>query len=386
MPSNQLLAATPPMGWNSWNMFGSKVNEDAVRATADTLVSSGMKELGYNYVVIDDCWSVKAGRDGNDDLVPDPERFPSGMRALGDYVHSLGLKFGMYSDAAERTCAGYPASYGHEEQDAALFASYGVDFLKYDYCNAPEDQASAIDRYTRMGKALKGCGREILFSLCEWGNRSPHLWGPQVGGSMWRVSGDIFDSWVNVWNAQGSWYGLGIDTSFGIASTVAEYGGPGGWNDLDMLIVGLKGKGHIAGVGLSNIEYATHMTLWVIACSPLMIGCDIRNMDEHATKLLTNPEVLAINQDPLGIPGRRARKRGPHEVWRKPLSDGSIAVAIFNRDSTGADITVKSSDIGLLDTPKVAQDLWLRKEVGEFTDKLILRVQPHESILLKVRG
>ncbi|HXQ37504.1 MAG TPA: glycoside hydrolase family 27 protein, partial [Anaerolineales bacterium] len=210
------LASTPPMGWNSWNTFGYNVNEAVVRETADALVSSGLKDYGYNYIVIDDCWSVREGRDSNGDLIPDPEKFPNGIKALADYVHNLGFKIGIYSDAAEETCAGYPGSLGFEEQDAKLWASWEIDFLKYDYCHAPLfDQAIAIERYTRMGEALRSSGREFLFSLCEWGNQSPHLWGRKAGGHMWRVSGDVYDSWINI--NLGSWQSMGIDVSIDVA-------------------------------------------------------------------------------------------------------------------------------------------------------------------------
>jgi alpha-galactosidase len=378
------LAATPPMGWNSWNMFGSSIHEDNIRGTADALISSGLKDCGYEYIVIDDCWSVKAGRDRDGNLVADPEKFPSGIKALADYVHDLGFKLGMYSDAAELTCAGYPASLGFEEQDAALWASWGVDFLKYDYCSAPTDQETAMARYARMGEALRGTGREILYSLCEWGGRSPHLWGQSVGGHMWRVSGDVFDSWINIWMPTWNTYGIGVDVSLDIADRLHEYGGPGRWNDLDMLVVGLKGKGHISGGGMSLLEYQTHMSLWCLACSPLMIGCDVRAMDAETAGLLMNREVLAVNQDPLGIPGRRVKQTGPLEVWRKPLADGSVAVALINRGSLGADITFHASDIGLLDTSKLARDLWTEKDIADFTWDLTQRVEPHQTLLLKV--
>lgn len=379
------LAATPPMGWNSWNMFGNAINETAIRETADAIVSSGLKECGYQYVVIDDCWSQKGGRDRNGDLVPDPAKFPSGMRALADYVHNLGLKIGIYSDAADLTCASYPGSYNFEEQDAQLWASWGFDFLKYDYCNAPTDQATAMDRYARMGEALRKTGREFLFSLCEWGGRSPHLWGRDVGGHMWRVSGDVFDSWVNIWVPHGSgYYGIGIDVSLDIADDLHEYGGPGGWNDLDMLVVGLKGKGQISGGGLSFIEYQTHMSMWCMACSPLMIGCDVRALDQETTALLMNREVLSVNQDALGKPARRVKRFGQCEVWKKLLGDGSVAVALINRGSTGSDVTLRSGDIGLLDEPKLVRHLWAQADIAEFKESLIQRVQPHETILLKI--
>ncbi len=378
------LAATPPMGWNSWNMFGSKIHETNVRETADAIVSSGLRDCGYGYVVIDDCWSKKSGRDSDGNLAADPEKFPSGMKALTDYVHGKGLKIGIYSDAADKTCAGYPGSHGFEEQDAKLWASWGFDFLKYDYCNAPTDQASAIERYSRMGEALRKTGREFLFSLCEWGGRAPHLWGKKVGGSMWRVSGDVFDSWVNIWVAPYKYYGIGVDFSIDIAADLAEYGGPGRWNDLDMLIVGLKGKGQIHGGGLSFIEYQTHMSLWCMACSPLMIGCDVRNMDKDTTSLLTNREVIAINQDRLGIPARRVKSVNHCETWKKPLADGSLAVALINRGYSGQDVLLKASDVGLLDTPKTARNLWAGEDLPSFGEQMTQRVQPHETILLKI--
>jgi alpha-galactosidase len=380
--SAQSLASTPPMGWNSWNTFGHSINESVVRETADALVSTGLKDHGYEYVVIDDCWSVKDKRDGNGDLIPDPEKFPNGIRALAEYIHSKGLKIGIYSDAAEQTCAGFPGSYGFEEQDAQLWASWDIDFLKYDYCHAPLDQATAIDRYARMGEALRKTDREFLYSLCEWGGRSPHLWGRDVGGHMWRVSGDVYDSWVNIWMK--TWYAIGIDVSIDIAAEVQEYGGPGGWNDLDMLVVGLKGKGQIAGTGMSFLEYQTHMSLWCMACSPLMIGCDIRKLDSETASLLMNPEVLAVNQDALGIPAKRVKQDGTCEIWTKRLADESVAVSVINRGSRPEDVSVRARDIGLLDTPKLARNLWAQEDVADFTTELTQRVQAHETVLLKI--
>jgi alpha-galactosidase len=380
--SAQSLASTSPMGWNSWNTFGPSINESVVRETADALVSNGLKDHGYEYVVIDDCWSVKDKRDGNGDLIPDPEKFPNGIRALAEYIHSKGLKIGIYSDAAEQTCAGFPGSYGFEEQDAQLWASWDIDFLKYDYCHAPLDQATAIDRYARMGEALRKTDREFLYSLCEWGGRSPHLWGRDVGGHMWRVSGDVYDSWVNIWMK--TWYAIGIDVSIDIAAEVQEYGGPGGWNDLDMLVVGLKGKGQIAGTGMSFLEYQTHMSLWCMACSPLMIGCDIRKLDSETASLLMNPEVLAVNQDALGIPAKRVKQDGTCEIWTKRLADESVAVSVINRGSRPEDVSVRARDIGLLDTPKLARNLWAQEDVADFTTELTQRVQAHETVLLKI--
>jgi alpha-galactosidase len=378
------LSVTPPMGWNSWNMFGHEISETAIRETADALVASGLRDCGYEYIVIDDCWSRKESRDSNGDLVPDPQRFPNGIKALVDYVNDRGFKLGIYSDAADRTCGGYIGSYDFEDQDAQLWASWGIDFLKYDYCNAPEDQAEAIERYTRMGKALRKTGRDFLYSICEWGSRHPHLWAREVGGHMWRVSGDVFDSWINIWVASHDYYGVGVDTSIDIAAGLYEYGGNCGWNDLDMLVVGLKGKGQISGHGMSFEEYQTHMSLWCIACSPLMIGCDVRNLDKKSAMLLMNREVLAVNQDKAGIPGRRVRQYNNLEIWKKPLLDGSVAVALINRGSTGEEITLNASDTGMLDKPKVVRDLWAHQDIADFKEKLIRRVQPHQTLLLKV--
>jgi alpha-galactosidase len=378
------LASVPPMGWNSWNTFGHDINETVVRETADALVSSGLRDHGYEYIVIDDCWSVKERRDSSGDLIPDPEKFPNGMKALADYVHSKGFKFGIYSDAAEKTCANFPGSYGFEEQDAQLWASWEVDFLKYDYCHAPKEQAAAIERYARMGEALRNTGRQFLYSLCEWGGRAPHLWGRKVGGHMWRVSGDVHDTWEN-FRMNGS-YGMGLDALMDIAHEVHEYGGPGGWNDLDMLIVGLKGKGQskIAGTGLSFLEYQTQMSLWSVACSPLMIGCDVRQLDSDTASLLMNREVLDVNQDPLGIPARRVKQIGQCEIWTKRLADTSVAVSVINRGSRPEDVTVQARDIGMLDTPKLARNLWMQQDTADFRTELVQRVQAHETVLWKV--
>jgi alpha-galactosidase len=289
---------------------------------------------------------------------------------------------GIYSDAADKTCGGYPGSYGFEEQDANLWASWDIDFLKYDYCNAPQDQTEAIDRYARMGEALRKTGRDILYSLCEWGNQASYLWGRKVGGHMWRVSGDVYDTWVNIWLQ--TWYAVGVDVSIDIADEVHSFGGPGGWNDLDMLVVGLKGKGQIAGTGMSFTEYQTHMSVWCMAASPLMIGCDVRQLDSESASLLMNREVLAVNQDSLGVPGRRVRRVGPCEIWSKPLADGSVAVALINRGSRPEDVKLQARDIGLLDTPKLARNLWAGEDVADFKSDLTQRVHPHETVLLKV--
>lgn len=361
------------MGWNSWNMFGSSIHESLIRETADAMVTSGLKDCGYEYIVIDDCWSQKDGRDQHGNLVPDPTKFPSGMKALADFVHSRGLKIGIYSDAAELTCAGYIGSYGFEEQDAQLWAAWGIDFLKYDYCHAPDDQASAIQRYARMGAALQRTGHRFLFSLCEWGGRSPQLWGRNVGGQMWRVSRDVVDRWVDI--------EMGLD----IAANLHDCGGPGGWNDLDMLVVGLNGNGQVPGEGMSWTEYQTHMSIWCMACSPLMIGCDVRTLDRETVALLMNREVLAVNQDRLGRPAQRVRQFDHCEIWKKVLADGAIAVALVNRGPSDRNITLKASDVGLLNGPKHLRNLWIQQDIADdFTHELTQCVQSHETILLRI--
>ncbi|MCX7799741.1 MAG: glycoside hydrolase family 27 protein [Fimbriimonadales bacterium] len=376
------LAATPPMGWNSWNTFGEKVDAKVVCETADAMVRLGMRELGYEYVVIDDCWSDKRGRDSNGDLVPDPERFPDGIKAVADHVHSRGLKFGIYSDAANLTCAKWPGSFEHEEQDAALFASWGVDFLKYDYCHAPEDQASAIDRYRRMGDALRGCGREILFSICEWGGRAPWLWGRSVGGHMWRATGDVVDAW---YEKDLIWGGLTINAAIDHAVAIGDYTGPGGWNDFDMLVVGIRGQGHTGKGNCSDIDYRTQMSMWCLFASPLMAGCDLRSVDAVSAETMLNPEVIAVDQDPLGKAAKRVSQNGPLEVWQRPLADGSFAVGLLNRGEEESEITLRWHHLGVLDsTPALVRDLWKRQDVGEFREKASATVRPHETVLWKV--
>lgn len=378
-----LLAATPPMGWNSWNSFGSKVSEKVVKETADVIASSGLRDLGYRYVVIDDCWSMKE-RGPKGELVPDPERFPNGIKPLCDHVHSRGLMLGIYSDAAELTCANYPGSFGFEERDAELWASWGIDLLKYDYCHAPGDQGTAIERYRRMGGALQKTGRRFFYSLCEWGGRRPHLWGRSVGGHAWRITGDVMDSWTD-FTVSETWVGVGIESAIEIAASLTGYSGPGGWNDLDMLVVGLKGRGPVHGDGATDNEYRTQFSMWSALCSPLMIGCDVRNLDEKTRKLLSNPEVIALNQDPLGRPAARIRQSGFLEIWKKPLADGSFALALLNKGSTVLDFKLHKGDFGLLDSFKgVARDLWEHRDVSEISPYLEGRVQPHDTRLFKI--
>ncbi len=377
-----MLAATPPMGWNSWTMFGATIDARIARETADAFVESGLKEAGYQYIVIDDHWHGGRGSDGR--LFPDPKKFPDGMKAVADYVHSLGLKFGIYSDCGPLTCGGRPASQDHEEVDAQTFADWGVDFLKYDWCHAEDTRDNAEYRYKRMSEALKATGREIVFSICEWGHHRPWLWGARVGGHLWRTTGDIGDSWYNV---IAKWGGVlyGIDSiGFEQQRGLESYAGPGHWNDTDMLVVGLHGKSkEITGAGCTDTEYRTHFSLWCLLAAPLMIGCDVRQMDPVTKEILTNRDAIALDQDSLGRQGSRVSRNGFCELWKKHLADGEIGVGIFNRGDDRRTIPAHWSDLEI-NGKYQARDLWLHTELGEFEQCFNADVEPHDCVLLKL--
>jgi alpha-galactosidase len=330
------LARTPQMGWNDWNTFGCNVSDGLIRQTADVMVSSGMAAAGYTYVNIDDCWSTR-NRNSNGDLVPDPQKFPNGIKAVADYVHSKGLKLGIYSSAGTTTCAGYPASLGHERQDAALWASWGIDYLKYDNCGDHQGK-NGQQRYAAMRDALAATGRPILFSLCNWGQESVWTWGMQTGNS-WRTTGDIqanFSSVMGILDQQ-----VGLDA----------YSGPGGWNDPDMLEVG-NGS-------LSGTEGRAHFSLWALLNAPLIAGNDIRSMSAETRSILTNTEVIAVNQDWGGRQGHKISDNGNLEVWRKPMSDGSVAVVLLNRGGGTATVSTTTSALGLGPASSYSvRDLW----------------------------
>jgi alpha-galactosidase len=376
----QKLAMTPPMGWNSWNSFGKNVNEQVIRETADAMASSGLKDVGFTYIVIDDIWH--GGRDSKGMLYPDPKRFPSGMKALADYVHSKGLKFGIYSDAGDKTCAGMPGSFGYEEKDAKLFASWDIDFLKYDYCYCPDietrdnDYKKAIARYKKMGDALKATGRPIVFSICEWGPRAPWLWGREVGGQMWRCTYDVHDMWDAPRNGDGS---IGILTSIDVVSNLRRFAGPGGWNDPDMLIIGLNNTGFIKGGGCNDIEYRTQMSMWCMLAAPLMLGCDIRNMNESTKTILLNKDIIDIDQDTLGNQGYRVMRNDCIEAWKKPLTGNRVAIAFLNRGSTDKIITAYWKDLELDPAAKYsAYDVWKHTSLGQADGSLSAELKPHE--------
>ena len=375
-PPSKGLALTPPMGWNTWNKFGCNVSEDLVKGAADAMVSSGMKDAGYEYIVIDDCWQVKRDEKGN--IVPYPDRFPNGIKAVADYVHSKGLKFGIYSDSGTKTCGGKPGGLGHEYQDAISYASWGVDYLKYDWCNTlPGQDAKAS--YKNIRQALDGSGRPIVLSICEWGSHQPWLWGEEVGGNLWRTTGDIQDRWAG----QKEW-APGVCCNNGVLAIVDQneplysHAGPGHWNDPDMLEVGNG--------GMNNPEYRSHFSLWAIMAAPLMAGNDIRNMTTEIREILTNKEVIAVDQDPLGQQGRRVAKNGDLEVWSKQLQDGSRAVLLLNRGASEEMISATWEQIGYPEHLGASvRDLWAHKDLGKFTGKFSAPVESHGVVVVSVK-
>ncbi|HYG99504.1 MAG TPA: alpha-galactosidase [Terriglobales bacterium] len=366
-PNN--LALTPPMGWNSWNKFGCKVSEELIKQMADAMVSSGMKDAGYEYVVIDDCWQVDRDKDGN--IIADAKLFPSGMKALADYVHSKGLKFGIYSDAGTKTCQGRPGSRGYEFQDARQYAAWGVDYLKFDWCHTSTQDAKSS--YTLMSDALKASGRPIVFSICEWGLSKPWLWAGSVG-NLWRTTPDIRD----MWEGKLDWGGLGVVNIVDLQDGLESYAGPGHWNDPDMLEVG-NGR-------MTNTEYRSHFSLWAMLAAPLMAGNDLRTMTPETKEILTNKEVIAVDQDKLGRQGRRVRKDGDLEVWAKQLVDGSRAVVLFNRSKEQKQITANWEDLGYpAHLSAAVRDLWQHKELGKFNGKFSATVEPHGVVMVTVK-
>lgn len=363
------LAPTPPMGWNSWNRFACDINETLIREMADALVSSGMKEVGYEYIVVDDCWQVARDQVGN--IVADPNRFPSGIKALADYVHARGLKFGLYSCAGRETCQKRPGSRGHEFQDARQYAAWGVDYVKYDWCNHGFQNARAS--YETMAEALMSTGRPIIFSICEWGENQPWKWG-RVVGHLWRTTGDIVDCY-DCTEMGGSHLGwtLILDKQAGLG----RYAGPGAWNDPDMLQVGNG--------GMNAMECRAHFSMWCMLSAPLMAGNDLRNMGQETRKTLTNVEAIAINQDRLGKQAKRVRDDGDQEVWFKPLADGHRAVALLNRSTKTARITVSWPEIGLKSEQQVhVRDLWTFKDKSDVKGQYTAQVPGHDVVLLRL--
>ena len=376
------LARTPPMGWNSWNKFACDgLNEKVVRQTADTIVSNGMKDAGYVYVNLDDCWqtpitATSTGRDENGNIVADATRFPSGIKALADYVHSKGLKLGIYSDVGTLTCAKRPGSIGHEYQDAMQYAKWGIDYLKEDWCSTLPTQ-SAESSYTLMRNALAEAtaktGRPILFSLCEWGSNKPWLWAGPVG-NMWRATGDIQDCW----DCKKTWGGNGVVQIIDQLDPIYSYAGPGHWNDPDMLEVGNG--------GMTTEEYRSHFSMWALLAAPLLAGNDIANMSADTRSILLNKEVIAIDQDPLGIQGHRVKREGALEVWSKQLADGGRAVILLNRGASAAKVSASWDDIGYPSTLEASvRDLWAGKDLGKLSGTYSAEVPSHGVVMLRVK-
>ncbi len=356
------LALSPPMGWNSWNYFENSVSEKIIMEIADAMASNGMKDAGYQHIIIDDFWV--GGRDNRNRLYPDPVRFPSGIKQLADYVHSKGLKLGIYSDAAEYTCGGVTASLGFEEIDAKTFAEWGIDYLKYDYCHAPKDVETAFLRYKKMGDALKNSERQIVYAICEWGQRQPWLWAKAAGGHLWRTTWDSRDTW------QSNDADLtGIMEIYEQQKGIARYAGPGGWNDPDMLMTGLYGKGRSSSVdhrfkGCSFIEYRTHFALWGMLAAPLILNADIRQLDNETLKLITNPYIIAINQDEMGKQAEVIIEDNGIEVLLKPLSKKRWAICVFNKNDQNRNFKFDlKNDLNRFEPYKVF-DVWPQKHRG----------------------
>jgi alpha-galactosidase len=357
------LARTPQMGFNNWNLThcGSQFNEAFVKGIADTLVSTGLKDAGYQYVNLDDCWA-QSSRDAKGNLVPDKTRFPHGIKAVADYVHSKGLKFGLYSSAGTKTCnsAGFPGGLGHEKQDAALWASWGVDYLKYDNCNNQGQDAKK--RYTAMRDALAATGRPILYSICEWGQNQPWTWAAPVGNS-WRTTGDINDSYAKMLSIYKANIKLG------------KYAGPGHWNDPDMLEVGNG--------GMSDTEYRTHFTLWAMMSAPLLVGSDIRKASAATLTILRNSDVIALDQDAKGVQGNEISSANGLHVIRKPLADGDTAVALFNETGSTAKISTSLTAIGVSSGTHTLTELW-SKAKSTTSDTISASVPAHGTVVYRV--
>lgn len=361
------LALTPPMGWNTWNTFAANINEKLIKETAEALISSGMQEAGYKYIVLDDAWSAKE-RDAQGNLVADPQKFPSGMKALGDYLHQKGFKFGIYNCAGNKTCAGYPGGRGYEYQDARTYASWGVDYLKYDWCN--HGTANAEETYKTMRDALYSAGRPIVFSLCEWGSNKPWLWAQDVG-HLWRTTGDITDCF----DCQ-EVYSMGWKVILESQVGLEKYAGPGHWNDPDMLEVGNP--------GLSLAESRAHFSLWCILAAPLMAGNDVRKMSDEVRDILTNKEVIAIDQDPLGKQGYQFMTHPGKEIWVKELSDGNWAVCFFNSGDNPLKIRLKWEHLWFLKGTYKVRDLWQKKDLGTTKKGFSGDIAPHDVLLFKL--
>lgn len=374
------LALTPPMGWNSWNKFACNIDEKLIREIADVMVSSGMRDAGYTYINLDDCWHGE--RDSLGFIHPDPERFPSGMKALADYIHSKGLKMGLYSDAGSQTCGGRPGSRGYEFQDALTYAKWGVDYLKYDWCNT--EGLKAEGAYKTIAAALKKAGRPIVLSICEWGNDEPWKWGPGVG-HLWRTTGDIFNCFDCV-KDHGTWKSFGVMQILDKQKGLRQYAGPGHWNDPDMLEVGN---------GMAVNEDRAHFSMWAMIAAPLIAGNDLRSMSKETLGILTDKDVIAVNQDSLGIQGFQYSENDKLETWFKPLKNGDWAVCFLNRNAGTKQVSFdwnKENVDDSLSNRKLEsashsyriRNLWTKKEAGTTRRPLKVVVPPHDVLMFRL--
>jgi alpha-galactosidase len=374
------LAQTPPMGWNTWNKFACNVSEVLIRDAADAMVTSGMKDAGYQYINIDDCWHGE--RDANGFIRPDPQRFPSGMKALSDYVHSKGLKLGIYSDAGWKTCGGKPGSRGHEYQDAQTYAQWGIDYLKYDWCNT--EGLAAPGAYLTMREALHAAGRPIVFSICEWGDSKPWEWAQDVG-HLWRTTGDIYPCFDCIID-HGTWKTFGVLQILDMQAGKRPSSGPGHWNDPDMLEVGN---------GLSPAEERAHFSMWAMLSAPLIAGNDLKAMSKDTRAVLTNHDVIAVDQDALGIPAFRHSASDGIEIWFKPLEQGEWAMAVLNRNSARRDVTFDWSRASVSDglskrdahfdrDTYTLDDLWAHRRVGDTRKTLTLKLEAHDIAMYRL--
>lgn len=375
------LVMTPPMGWNTWNTFACDIDETLIRDSADAMIAAGMREAGYVYIVLDDCWLSKE-RDANGNLVADSKKFPSGMKALGDFLHSKGFKFGIYNCAGTKTCAGYPGGRGHEYQDARIYASWGVDYLKYDWCE--HGTANARETYKTMRDALYAAGRPIVFSMCEWGQNKPWTWAADIA-HLWRTTGDICNCFDCV-KDHGDWKSWGVMQILDMQDGLRTYAGPGHWNDPDMMEVGN---------GMSEGENRAHFSMWCILAAPLMAGNDVRKMTENTIEILTNQEVIAVDQDPFGIQGFRYSADEGVEVWFKPLSDGDWAMCLLNRSSEAQKIRFEWGSHCVIDslakrqiefnkTTYQVRDLWQKKDLGTTREEFSRTIPSHDVALLRL--
>jgi alpha-galactosidase len=373
-------ALTPPMGWNSWNKFQANVDEQIVRAMADAMATNGMKDAGYQYVNIDDCWQGQ--RDAQGFIQPNPAKFPSGIKALADYVHSKGLKLGIYSDVGYKTCAGYPASRGHEFQDAYTYAQWGVDYLKEDWCNA--ENLNPVGAYTTMRDALLATGRPIVFSLCEWGSNKPWLWATGIGNS-WRTTSDISPLFEGVIDHT-NWQQWGVLRIIDAQKLIRQYAGPGHWNDPDMLEVGN---------GMSVNEDRAHFSMWCMLAAPLISGNDLANMSPDTLNILANKDVIAVNQDPLGVEGFVDATNGTVETWFKPLANGDWAMCALNRGKAPQTISfdwknekvaddLSNRDAHFDTTTYSLRNLWTKQDAGDTTQPLNAEIPGHDVLMFRL--